>query len=186
MEDNFDHKVSNKSIFEVCDAKGEGVFKNGYDLAYFDPPYGTANIKTPTSRVRYFSYYHLWTTVIKNDKPTLMGAAKRREDVSSDSIEGAVSVFESTSKEKVMNAFSRLVKTCHTRYALFSYSNRSKLTIRELIAIIEEEHTIIKVLSFKHAENSQANTLINSEYKTFYEEENLEYLILSKNTPMHP
>lgn len=41
------------------------------DFAYFDPPYGSNNEKMPPSRVRYASYYHLWTTICKNDKPKL-------------------------------------------------------------------------------------------------------------------
>eukprot|EP01046_Picozoa_sp_COSAG06_P108840 COSAG06_NODE_55274_length_290_cov_0.947644_1_plen_69_part_10 len=69
MEDNLNYKVSNKGIFEVCASSEEGSFKNGYNLVYFDPLYGTVNDKTPTPRARYFSYYHLWTTIVKNDKP---------------------------------------------------------------------------------------------------------------------
>ena len=49
------------------------------DFAYLDPPYGSNNEKMPPSRVRYASYYHLWTTICKNDKPRLFGAALRRE-----------------------------------------------------------------------------------------------------------
>jgi len=51
-----------------------------YDLAYFDPPYGSNNEKMPPSRVRYNSYYHIWTSVILNDQPKLFGKVntKRR------------------------------------------------------------------------------------------------------------
>ena len=59
------------------------------DLAYFDPPYGSNNEKMPPSRVRYASYYHLWTTVCLNDRPTLFGKAMRRSDTS-DVIAGSV------------------------------------------------------------------------------------------------
>ena len=45
----------------------------------------------PPSRVRYASYYHIWTTVIKNDKPQLFGKVNRRED-SRDLVAG--SIFE--------------------------------------------------------------------------------------------
>ena len=51
-----------------------------YDLAYFDPPYGSNNEQMPPSRVRYNSYYHIWTSVILNDKPQLFGKVNRRED----------------------------------------------------------------------------------------------------------
>ena len=61
------------------------------DLAYLDPPYGSNNEKMPPSRVRYAAYYHLWTTVCRNDRPATFGRARRRED-SADA--QAASVFE--------------------------------------------------------------------------------------------
>ena len=41
------------------------------DFVYFDPPYGSNNDKMPPSRVRYASYYHIWTSIIKHDKPKI-------------------------------------------------------------------------------------------------------------------
>ena len=67
------------------------------DFAYLDPPYGSNNEKMPPSRVRYASYYHLWATICKNDKPKLFGAALRREDTS-DKI--AATVFEEFRKNE--------------------------------------------------------------------------------------
>ena len=61
------------------------------DLAYYDPPYGSNNEKMPPSRVRYKSYYHLWASIIRNDRPKLFGKALRRKDTS-DKV--ANSVFE--------------------------------------------------------------------------------------------
>ena len=34
----------------------------------------------PPSRVRYAAYYHIWTTIIRNDSPQVFGAASRRID----------------------------------------------------------------------------------------------------------
>ena len=59
---NGGHKIIRGNIFET-------VEKNRFDFAYFDPPYGSNNEKMPPSRVRYASYYHIWTTIIKHDKP---------------------------------------------------------------------------------------------------------------------
>ena len=61
------------------------------DLSYLDPPYGSNNDKMPPSRVRYASYYHLWTTVCLFDKPKLFGKVRQRQDTS-DTI--AASIFE--------------------------------------------------------------------------------------------
>ena len=166
-----DHVVTN---FDVFNLNGE------YDLAYFDPPYGTANTKTPTSRVRYFSYYHLWTTIVLNDKPSLFGAAKRREDVSSDTKPGAISPFESTDENVVIDAFNNLFNSINSKYYLVSYSNRSKLSMPKLIDICKQHGDIITIESFKHAPNSQSNTVSHGDYKINYEEDNLEFLVLLK------
>lgn len=167
--DDKPHKVFNKDIFDI---------KEEYDLAYLDPPYGTANLKTLTSRVRYFSYYHFWTTVCKNDKPNVFGKSNRREDVSSDKKPGAISIFENTNLDIVKKAFLDLIKSIKSKYFIISYSNRSKVPISDLISIIENNFCIIEILSFEHAENSQANSLKNGKYKTNYQDKNLEFLIL--------
>src|SRR6202008_4248873 len=78
------HEVYQNNIFDI-------VSSVEADLAYYDPPYGSNNEKMPPSRVRYNSYYHVWTTIIRNDRPDLFGKALRRAD-SSDAI--ASSVFE--------------------------------------------------------------------------------------------
>jgi len=49
------------------------------DLAYFDPPYGSNNEKDAPSRVRYASYYHVWTTICLNDSPSLRKASRRKD-----------------------------------------------------------------------------------------------------------
>ena len=69
------HEVSRRDIFEL-------VHDSTADLAYYDPPYGSNNEKMPPSRVRYASYYHLWSTVCLNDEPELFGKALRRKDTS--------------------------------------------------------------------------------------------------------
>lgn len=152
---------------------------NEFDLCYFDPPYGTSNQVTKTTRVRYFSYYHLWTTVCKNDKPKLFGNSKRREDVSSDSLPGAISVFEDTKDPVVENAFNNLLNF-NTKYSLFSYSNRSKVPIDKLLDLISAKAEIQKVLKFEHAPNSQTFALTNGNWKSLHDEPNYEYLILAK------
>lgn len=54
------HKVLNRKAHLILDEVA---------LMYADVPYGTSNIKMPTSRVRYDSYYHLYKSVVFNDKP---------------------------------------------------------------------------------------------------------------------
>ena len=80
---NTNHEVMRKDVFDIADLN--------VDLAYFDPPYGSNNEKMPPSRVRYASYYHLWTTICLNDSPELFGKAMRRRDTSDTE---SASVFE--------------------------------------------------------------------------------------------
>lgn len=148
-----------------------------YDLVYLDPPYGTNNQKTKTTRVRYASYYHLWTTIVKNDKPRLFGAALRREDVSSDTKPGAISVFESTDYEVVKKSIYNLIEKLNSRYFLFSYNNKSKVSIPDLMKMFSEDFNLIEAREFKHKENIQKKLTSNKEWMGDTGE-NLEYLFL--------
>jgi adenine-specific DNA-methyltransferase len=153
---------------------GDGVYnsfssdifdiKKRYDLVYLDPPYGTNNQKTKTTRVRYASYYHLWTTIVKNDKPDVFGASSRREDVSSDKKPGAVSVFESTDYDVVKNSIYDLINGLNCRYVIFSYNNKSKVSIEDLIDMFSNKFKLIDTIYFEHKENIQKKLTSNKEW----------------------
>lgn len=163
-----EYNAINKDIFDI---------DKSYDLTYLDPPYGTNNQKTKTTRVRYASYYHLWSTIIKNDEPEVFGAAKRRYEFSSDTIPGAISVFESTKYDVVKNSINDLMKL-NSKYFLFSYNNKSKITIPDLIDIFNE-HNLIETLAFSHKENVMKRLTSNKEWLGD-QTENIEYLFLIK------
>lgn len=143
-----------------------------YDLAYFDPPYGSNNQKMPPSRVRYASYYHIWTTVIKNDRPSLFGKALRRED-SRDMV--AASIFEEYRREQdgsfvAMRALERLICEVKARYVLLSYSSGGRATKEELMAIIERNGRLVKAVEVDYRRNvmsamSWTREWLNSEGK---------------------
>ena len=157
-----------KSIFDV---------KEDYDLIYLDPPYGTNNEKTITTRVRYASYYHLWSTIVRNDRPSLHGAAKRREDVSSDTKPGAISVFESTNYDVVRNSIKKLVTDLNAKWFVFSYNNKSKVKIEDLVEIFSTECNLKETRYFSHKENVQKKLTINKEWMGDTSK-NYEYLFL--------
>ncbi|MEC7987862.1 MAG: DNA adenine methylase [Myxococcota bacterium] len=159
--------VSQRSIFDV---------QQYHQLVYLDPPYGTNNQKTKTTRVRYWSYYHIWTTVCLNDKPKLHGASMRRYDASSDSIPNALSVFESTDYDVVYQATKRLIKQLNCRYVLFSYANKGKLPLKALREIFAE-YKILQFLSFDHKENAMKHCIGNAEWLGD-QKKNQEFLIL--------
>ena len=132
----------------------EAAARRPYDLAYFDPPYGSNNEKMPPSRVRYAAYYHLWTTVVLNDRPPIFGKAGRREDTR-DSV--AASVFEefrtnAAGKHLAMCALEELVRRTQAHYILLSYSSGGRATKAELLDLLTANGRLRRVceLDFRH------------------------------------
>ncbi len=159
--------VSQKSIFDI---------EQQYDLIYLDPPYGTNNQKTKTTRVRYRSYYHLWTTVCKNDHPSLHGRSLRRYDASSDSLPGGISVFESTNHSTVFEATKNLIEKLNCKYIMFSYANKAKLSEQDLREIFSP-YTLLDFAAFDHKENAMRHATVNSDWLGD-QGKNKEFLIL--------
>jgi len=168
------HRVVRGDIFDT-------IGRYEFDVAYFDPPYGSNNDKMPPSRVRYSSYYHIWTTVITNDKPTLFGKANRREDTR-DGV--SASIFEEFRKDDngnfiAMQAIKRLVEEVKARYVLLSYSSGGRATKEELYTILNASGTILKAIEIDYKKNVMGamrwtNEWINSD-GTYHE-----YLFLLK------
>lgn len=160
-----DNKVIKGDIFDT-------IAKTEYDFAYFDPPYGSNNEKMPPSRVRYNSYYHIWTTIIQHDKPAIFGKANRRED-SRDSKKG--SVFEEFRKDSeghfmAMNALGELIRNTQSHYILLSYSSGGRATKADLIDIIADSGKLLKAIEIDYKKNVMSamrwsNEWINSDEK---------------------
>jgi adenine-specific DNA-methyltransferase len=153
------HQVTREDIYKVIE-------KKSFDLAYFDPPYGSNNEKMPPSRVRYSSYYHIWTSVIKHDKPKLFGKVNRRED-SRDLIAG--SVFEEFRKNDngnfiAMEAIRALIKKTQARYILLSYSSGGRATKSELESILNETGKILKIIEIDYKKNIMASMTWTNEW----------------------
>lgn len=172
LQNSRENKVLRGDIFDT-------VKETTYDLVYFDPPYGSNNEKMPPSRVRYNSYYHIWTSVILNDEPKLFGKVNRRED-SRDEV--AASVFEEFRKDEhghfiAMQAIRRLINETNSRYILLSYSSGGRATKEELFEIINSAGILIRALEIDYKKNVMGqmrwtNEWINSDGKY------LEYLFL--------
>ena len=132
-----------------------------FDLAYFDPPYGSDNAKMPTSRVRYNAYYHLWTTVVLNDKPALFGKANRRAD-SKDSANP--SVFENCRPDVVLNAIERLIAETDARYVLLSYGANGRAAKADLADVLAARGKRLKIVEISHAKNVMAQMTSTKEW----------------------
>ena len=154
-----ENKVVRGDIFDT-------IGKNEYDLAYFDPPYGSNNEKMPPSRVRYSAYYHIWTSIIQNDNPVLFGKANRRDDTRDTQ---AGSVFEEFRKDEnghfiAMQSLKKLIEETRARYILLSYSSGGRATKEELHQAMTENGKLLKVVEIDYTKNVMANMRWTNEW----------------------
>ena len=166
------HNVIRDDIFNT-------VADNQYDFVYFDPPYGSNNDRMPSSRIRYESYYHIWTTIIKNDKPVLFGKANRREDTR-DTV--ASSVFEEFRKNErgsfiAMEALDKLIQETKSKYILLSYSSGGRATKSELNDIINKSGKMLKSIEIDYKKNVMSQLKWTNDWVNT-EDGYLEYLFL--------
>ena len=167
------HEVFCGDIFET-------VEKAECDLAYFDPPYGSNNEKMPPSRIRYAAYYHLWTSVVLNDKPEVFGRAMRRVDTS-DKTSG--SVFEEFRKNEngkffATEAIEKLLAKTRARYMILSYSSGGRATAAELFEILESSGKILDFVKVDYRQNVMAAMRWTNVWTREAEKPNQEYLFL--------
>jgi adenine-specific DNA-methyltransferase len=150
------------------------------DLAYYDPPYGSNNEKMPPSRVRYASYYHLWTTICRNDKPPVFGKAKRRKD-SSDVV--AASVFEEFRKSGngrflAVEAIERLIWRTNAKWIILSYSSLGRATAEDLNNVLASSGKILETIAVDYKKNVMADMKWTNRWIRDAEEPNREFLFL--------
>lgn len=162
------HEVFKDDIFNVIKEKQ-------FDLAYYDPPYGSNNEKMPSSRVRYNSYYHFWDTVVLNDKPNVFGKAQRRIDTK----DSGCSAFEDYKEENVKSTIQSLISQTNANYILFSYNNNGRLSIEALVSIFDKYGKIVSIQQIDY----QKNVMANMKWTNAWAQENnknCEYLFLIK------
>jgi adenine-specific DNA-methyltransferase len=171
------HSVLKGDIFDTLRGRS-------FDLAYLDPPYGSANEKMPPSRIRYAAYYHLWTTVVRNDRPPVFGKAARRED-SRDARSG--SAFEDFRKNAdgnfvALEALRRLLEETQAKFILLSYSSGGRATRVELLRLLEGSGILRKALAIDHKRHVMSAMRSTNEW-TKSDAPHQEYLfLLEKNS----
>lgn len=167
------HIVKRKDIFDLLPSVE-------VDLAYFDPPYGSNNEKMPPSRVRYSAYYHLWTTICMNDKPSIFGKAGRRVD-SSDKV--ACSQFEEFRKNDTgrfiaVEAIERMLFMTKAKHIILSYSSGGRATAQELTDVIESVGSVVEVIELDYRKNVMSGMRWTHEWISDAEKPNREFLFL--------
>ncbi len=168
-----EHQIFHGDIFET-------IKSTKTDLAYFDPPYGSNNEKMPPSRVRYSAYYHLWTSIILNDKPETFGKAKRRAD-SRDT--NAASVFEEFRKDDAGNfiaveALRELISKTDAGHIILSYSSGGRATAENLFDILEKSGKITDLVKVDYKRNVMAAMRWTNDWIKQVEQPNQEFLFL--------
>lgn len=153
-----ENKVIRGDVFEAV--------KEYHDLVYLDPPYGSNNEKMPPSRVRYAAYYHIWKTIILNDRPEVFGKANRREDTR-DTV--SPSVFEEYKKNEhghfiAMQAIKDLVEQTNAHYILLSYGSGGRATKAELNDILHSYGKIIAAQEIDYKKNVMSNMRWTNEW----------------------
>lgn len=169
------HRILRGDIFDVAKMLPE------VDLAYLDPPYGSNNEKMPPSRVRYASYYHIWTTICLNDQPEIFGKAARREDTRDNA---SYSVFEDyrrgpNGRFVVLDAMEKLISVIPARKVLLSYSSGGRATtITELKEMLNRVGNLERVIEIEYKRNVMSEMKWTNEWVDSDKKKNIEYLFL--------
>ena len=172
---NHKHVVHCEDMYDIID-------KVHADITYLDPPYGTNNKKVSrTGGCRYDSFYHLWNTIVKNDKPEVSGKANKRVD-----LKGYCTDLEYNDKSIVLPAFKRILSMVKSPYIMFSYSNKGLLTLGELEDIITSggfRRSSIVTYKKLHTKNVHSKSVLKKGHcidRVNEKEPLIEYVILAR------
>jgi len=95
------------------------------DLAYIDPPYTNHN---------YLTYYHIWDSIYRWDKPDVGLGTNRRIDRVSQGRKAPKEIRSPwNSKSQAFSATRQLLERIYARYVLFSYNNEGLMEVSDLI-----------------------------------------------------
>lgn len=111
----------------VAFAKAGGT--KDFDLTYIDPPYNQHS---------YAGNYHVWETLVRNDRPEAYGIARKRVD-----IRGARNPWNS--KPRFRATLMSLLAAIESRYMLVSFSNEGFVPTPELELLLQEFGAVERV-----------------------------------------
>jgi adenine-specific DNA-methyltransferase len=137
-------------------------------VAYLDPPYSAHS---------YSTYYHIWDSVVRWDRPAVGLKTNRRIDRVSNSHEHDESMISAwNSKRTALEAFLMLVSRLPVKYVVISYNDESLVPLETLVDNLKLAYSsvIMKKIPYKRNIMSQiGNAASAEEHKT----ENNEVLI---------
>lgn len=97
--------------------------KGAFDLVYIDPPYNQHS---------YYSNYHVWETLIRNDQPETYGIARKRLDCK-------VTKSDYNSKRRAWDTFSDLIMLLEASYLLVSFSNEGYFEAAKILELLSQK-----------------------------------------------
>lgn len=153
-----------------------------YDIVYVDPPYGSNNTKLSISgTTRYSAFYHLWNTIIVNNKPELWGRAGKPLSIKG---KPGTDELEYNVKDIVIPATIKYMKSFNTKYLAFSYSNKGLMSKEDLLEIFEiSGYSSVQLYTVNHKTNSHAKAVLKDGSNINRENHNdplVEYLFVMK------
>ena len=129
-----------------------------HTLAYLDPPYSAHS---------YATYYHIWDSITRWDKPAVGLKTNRRMDrVSSSDIHDASMHSSWNSKRTALNSFLTLIDRLPVTYVVISYNDESLVPLTQLETALREKYNIIvKKIPYKRNIMSQiGNAAANTDH----------------------
>ncbi len=141
------------------------------DVAYIDPPYSSHS---------YSTYYHIWDSITRWDKPAVGLTTNRRIDrvAKSDTFDAEM-VSPWNRKGAALDAFLRLAERLPVRHLLISYNNESLVSLDDLVKAFKTRYgeAAVSVKRIPYKRNIMA-TIGNAElYTDEHRTENVETLI---------
>lgn len=141
------------------------------DVAYLDPPYSSHS---------YSTYYHIWDSITRWDKPDVSLKTNRRMDrVSASSEFDADMVSPWNSKRTALDAFMNLCKRMNAKNLLISYNNESLVPLKTLLEALRGEFgsANVEVEEIVYQRNIMSQIGNATLYQDTFKTENVEVLI---------
>jgi adenine-specific DNA-methyltransferase len=139
------------------------------DLAYLDPPY-TAH--------SYATYYHIWDSIAKWDKPEVSLKTNRRIDRVSGSENFDIEMSSLWNKKaEALSATKTLMERLPVKYIILSYNNEGIIKQEDLFSMLKEFRNIeVEEIDYKrNIMSSIGNATI---YKEEFRTKNKEFIII--------
>ena len=99
------------------------------DLLYLDPPYNQHS---------YFSNYHIWESLVRNDKPDTYGKACKRTDC-------RTTKSRYNFRKECFNALAEVIRAARARYTIVSFNDEGFVRSEDLETLLAERGEVLRI-----------------------------------------